>query len=86
MKSLIIIVLCFVATKAFSQTSDVLVDEKSSEWIRVTSTASVSKPKSTTTVKKKTSSNKPATPKQNTQEDFEKTNNQVNRFKKGKKD
>jgi hypothetical protein len=86
MKTLFIILLCFVATKVFSQSSEGMVEEKSSDWIRVTSTATVSKPKNVTTVKKKKISHKPVTPKQNTQQEFEKTNSQVNRFKKGKKD
>jgi hypothetical protein len=85
MKSLFIIILCFVTTKVFSQTSEVIVEEKSSDWIRVTSTAPVLKSKSATTVRRKTSSNKPSTPRKDTQEEFDKTNSQVNRFKRGKK-
>lgn len=75
-----------IGSKAFSQTNDQIIQEKSSEWIKVTSPVSVSKPKSTTTVKRKTSSKRSATPKQDTQEEFDKTNSQVNRFKKVKKD
>ena len=75
-----------VASKAFNQTNEVIVQEKSSDWIKVTSITPVSKPKATTTVKRKISSKKPATPKKNTQEEFDKTNTQVNRFKKPKKD
>ena len=88
MKSLFIIILCLVGQRAFNQTNDVVMQEKSSNWIKVTSDISepTAKPKTTTTVKRKTTSRKPAVPKQNTQEQFEKTNSQVNRFKKGKKD
>jgi hypothetical protein len=84
MKSLFVIVFCLFGSKAFSQTTDVMVEEKSSEWIKVTA-AVVSKPR-TTTVKRNTTTTKPATRKQGSQEEFEKTNQQVNRFKKGKKD
>lgn len=85
MKSLFIIILCLVGSKGFGQSNDVVVQEKSSEWIKVTSVISEPKPKSTRIVKRKTSSKKPLTNKKNTQEEFDKTNNQVNRFKKAKK-
>lgn len=84
MKTLFVIIFCFAAFNSFSQTNEVMVEEKASEWIKVTATPVVAKSK-TTTVKKKTTSNKPVTPKQDVQEEFEKTNNQVNRFKKAKK-
>jgi hypothetical protein len=85
MKNLLLVILCFVAFKSFSQTNEILVEEKASEWIKITVPESTTRPKTTTTVKKKTTTNKPETPKQNTQEEFEKTNQQVNRFKKQKK-
>ena len=85
MKSLFIIILCLVGSKVFAQTNDVVIQEKSSEWIKVTSVISEPKPKSTRIVKRKTSSKKPLTNKKNTQEEFDKTNNQVNRFKKATK-
>ena len=75
------IVLCFAGLKSFSQTSDIMVEEKASNWIKITAPT----PSRATTVKKKVSPNKPATPKQDAQEEFQKTNQQVNRFKKGKK-
>jgi len=84
MKTLFIIILCLVATKGFSQTADVMVEEKSSEWIKVTSPVVVSRPK-TTTARKTTTTNKPVTPRNDAQEEFEKTNQEVNRFKKQKK-
>ena len=84
MKTLFIILYCLVASKGFSQSSDVMVEEKSSEWIKVTSPVAVSKPKAVT-IKKTSSTTRPATPKKDAQEEFEKTNQQVNRFKKGKK-
>jgi len=40
--------------------------------------------KQSTTTKKSTTTNKSNKPKQDTQQEFEKTNNQVNRFKKPK--
>jgi len=85
MKTLVVAILCLVATKGFSQTADLMIEEKSSEWIKVTSPVVASKPR-TTTVKRTTNTTKPATPKQDAQEEFEKTNQQVNRFKKGKKE
>jgi hypothetical protein len=85
MKKLLVLIFCFIALKAFSQTSDAIVEEKSSDWIKVTFTPPTPKPKQTTTVRKRTNTNKPSTPKQNSQDEFEKTNSQVNRFKKVKK-
>lgn len=75
-----------IGSKAFSQTNDLVVQEKSSDWIKVTSTIPESKPRNTTTVKRKTSSKRTTTPRKDNQEEFDKTNNQVNRFKKAKKD
>lgn len=90
MKSIIIIILCFVGLKAFCQTSELVVQEKASDWIKVTSTPGVTNTTSTrqrtsTKMKRKVTSKKPSVPKQDTQDEFEKTNNQVNRFKKSKK-
>jgi hypothetical protein len=86
MKPLFIIILLLLASTAFSQTNDAIIEEKSSDWIKVVATVPVPKQKTTPTVKSKISSRKHTVPKQDTQEEFEKTNNQVNRFKKGKKD
>jgi hypothetical protein len=85
MKSLFVVIFCLVASKSFSQTNDVMVEEKSSAWIKITAPqTAASKPKTTTIVKKKTT-NKPVATKQEAQQEFEKTNSQVNRFKKSKK-
>jgi len=88
MKNLLAVFICLAALKGYSQTSEAFVQEKSSAWIRVTeSPVSVAKPetiKKTTVAKKSTTTNKPAKPKQNTQKEFEKTNSEVNRFKKQK--
>jgi hypothetical protein len=86
MKNLFIIISCFIASATFAQSSEVIIEEKSSDWIKVVASVPVSKQRTTTTVKRKTTSKKPAIPKKDAQEEFEKTNNQVNRFKKGKKD
>ena len=83
MKSLLAIILCFAGLKSFAQTNDVVVEEKASNWIKITAPVPS---RTTTTVKKKASTNKPANQKQDAQEEFQKTNQQVNRFKKGKKD
>jgi hypothetical protein len=81
MKSLLIAILCFAAFKGFSQTSDLKVEERSSDWIKISSTTTSAKPRTATATKKKNSSNK-SVPKKEVQEEFEKTNNEVNRFKK----
>ena len=82
MKNLIILVICFFAAKAYSQTNEVVFQEKSSDWIKVTLSP---QPKSPTVVKRKTSSKKPPVPKQDAQQEFDMTNSHVNRFKKAKK-
>jgi hypothetical protein len=88
MKNLLALFICLIALKGYSQTSEAFVQEKSSAWIRVTENpVPVSRPetiKKQTTVAKKSTTKKPAKPKPNTQQDFEKTNSEVNRFKKPK--
>lgn len=89
MKTLFIIICCLAAFNAFAQTSEVVTEEKSSQWIKVVEDpVPVSKPatvkKQTSNVKKKPAS-KPTPQKQNAQDEFEKTNSQVNRFKKQQK-
>jgi len=84
MKNLFIIILCLAGSKVFSQTNELMVEEKSSEWIKITAPPTVTKPRTSTTIKKNTNANKPVTPKPDAEE-FEKTNKQVNRFKKTKK-
>jgi|GEM_PF-2943104 len=89
MKNLLAVVVCLTALTGYSQTNEAFTQEKSSAWIRVTEDpVAVTKPvtikKQPAATKKTTNTNKPATPKQNTQQEFEKTNNQVNRFKKPK--
>ena len=80
MKTLLIAIACLIASKGFSQTSELKTEEKSSDWIKITAPVTVAKPKTTTT-KKKTHSNK-SQPQKKEEQEFEKTNNQVNRFKK----
>jgi len=89
MKNLLAVLVCLTALNGYSQTNEAFTQEKSSAWIRVTEnpvavTTPVTIKKQPTTVKKSTNTNKPAAPKQNSQQEFEKTNNQVNRFKKQK--
>jgi hypothetical protein len=83
MKTILVILICLSALKGYAQTSQLKTEEKSSGWIKITESR-VAKPK-TVTAKKKADATKPSVPKQNTQEDFNKTNNEVNRFRKGKK-
>ncbi len=90
MKFVIPFIICLFALNSYAQTSEAITEEKSSAWVKVIEDpVAVSKPasskKQTTTVKKKSSKTKPATPKQDVQEEFEKTNQQVNRFRKQKK-
>jgi hypothetical protein len=74
-----------VAVKAFSQTTDgLVVEEKSSDWIKITSTVVTPKKRQSNTVKKRTPSKAPSIRKENSNREFEKTNQQVNRFKKKK--
>jgi hypothetical protein len=90
MKLLFSTILCLFVLNGFGQTNEVIIEEKSSAWIKITEDAiAVSKPptvkRPTATVKKKSNTSKPAAPKQDVQGEFEKTNQQVNRFKKAKK-
>jgi len=89
MKLFLTVLICLAVFKGYSQTNEAFTQEKSSAWIRVNENpVPVAKPqtvkKQSTSAKKSTNTNKPATPKQNTQQEFEKTNSQVNRFKKQK--
>lgn len=91
MKTIIITIFCFAVFNSFAQTSEAITEEKSSTWIKVIEDpAPVSKPvtvkKQTNTSTKKPAATKPSTPKKETPEEFEKTNQQVNRFKKAKKE
>ena len=89
MKLFLTVFICLAVFKGYGQANEAFSQEKSSAWIRVTENpVPVAKPqtvkKQSTSAKKSTNSNKPAAPKQNTQQEFEKTNSQVNRFKKQK--
>jgi hypothetical protein len=90
MKSLLITILCFTAFNALAQTSESITEEKVSAWIKVVQdpvpqAKSATAKKQTNTSTKKSSAAKPEPAKKDTQEEFEKTNQQVNRFKKAKK-
>lgn len=90
MKFVLPIIISLFALNSFAQTSEAITKEKSSAWVKVIEDpVVVSKPasskKQTTTVKKRSSKTKPATSKQDAQEEFEKTNQKVNRFRKQKK-
>jgi len=83
--------MCLVFLNGFSQTSEPVTEEKSSAWIKVVDDpATLTRPaavkKKTNTAMRKTTNNKSSVPKQDAAEEFEKTNSQVNRFKKPQKD
>jgi hypothetical protein len=88
MKKLLFILSCFLALNGFAQTSEPILQEKSSAWIKIAEDPIIVKKPETITrrpvsVRKKVTSPKRQTaPKQDAQEEFEKTNSQVNRFKK----
>lgn len=86
MKKLLVFICCLGALECFSQTSEVLVEEKSSGWIKVAAAAPTVRPKAATITKKKPASSKPVAPRQDAGQEFDKTNQQVNRFRKVKKD
>ena len=91
MKKLFLIGLfCFISSKGFSQTGEIVSEEKSSAWIKISSevkpiTGTRAKAV-TTTPKKNTAVQKPvnteAKPPKSSEE-FDKTNSKVKRFKKG---
>jgi hypothetical protein len=90
MKTVLLIITCLLCLNSFCQTTEPVIEEKASSWIMVTADpVAVSKPatvkKRTTVVKAKSSKPKSATPKQEATDEFEKTNSQVNRFKKQQK-
>ncbi len=82
--------ICLVCSKVFSQTEEAFVEEKSSGWITISS------PEPPPVVRTPVRRNRPAARPANTtpasqplaepkkMDAFEKTNNQVKRFKKGK--
>lgn len=71
-----------MAFESFSQNEEAFVEEKSSSWIKVVSDQTAVRPKATA-VKRKVNSN--PSRRENPQQVFDKTNNEVNRFKKSKK-
>jgi len=83
MKTYLFIILCFWGLKSFSQTTDMVMEEKSSGWIKIPPVTVQSKPAAT--VKKKSNTARPPSPKKDTPGEFEKTNSEVNRFKKPQK-
>ena len=70
-----------MAFKGFAQKDEPFVEEKSSTWIKVVHDETAGRPK--TSVKKKANSN--PSRKESSQQEFDKTNSEVNRFKKPKK-
>ncbi|MGZ3937509.1 MAG: hypothetical protein ACXVLT_02275 [Flavisolibacter sp.] len=90
MKTTFLIIFSLLCLTAFSQTSQPVVEEKSSAWIKVVDdpvplTRTAPARKKTATLKRKTTLKKTSVPKPDAGEEFEKTNSQVNRFKKPQK-
>jgi len=88
MKTFLLLVTCFISLNAFAQTSESITQERASAWVRVTENPiTPAKPATVTNqapAVKKTTTKKTTTPKPNAQQEFEKTNSEVNRFKKKK--
>ena len=88
-KIFLIALLCFIASKGFSQPRETVTEEKSSGWIKIISDVrpeTVTRARAaTTTPKKNTAVKKPVNTeaKPSRSEEFEKTNSKVKRFKKG---
>ena len=89
MKKIILLSLsCLLSCLAFAQAEDLVSEEKSSAWVKIsvpsaTSRAAGAPRKSTTATKKKTVVKPPApTPAAKPPDEFSKTNKKVNRFKK----
>jgi hypothetical protein len=90
MKTALVIITCLICVNSFGQTTEPLTEEKSSAWITVVADpVAVSRPapvkKQVTVTKRKTSNSRTVKPKEDGAEEFEKTNSQVNRFKKQQK-
>ena len=82
MKNILLIFFCLIALNGFSQKEEAFVEEISSDWIKVVVNNIPVKPK-TTTLKKKAKPN--PSRKGNSQTEFDKTNSEISRFKKSKK-
>ena len=85
MKNTFFALLLLCALNGFSQTSEVIVEEKSSAWVKVTGNTTASATRSAPVSQKRVSPKKPSAPKPKSNEEFNKTNQQVNRFKKKEK-
>ena len=83
MKSILLTFCCLIALKGFSQKQEAFVEQKSSDWVKVIFTSASAKPKATTT--KRNIRSKTPSRKESSQKEFDKTNNEVNRFRKSKK-
>lgn len=84
MKMILLILFSACALPGFAQSSNLVTEEKSSAWFRVTESAPVA-PRPHRAVKKYAPAPRRSAPKENTRQEFEKTNGEVNRFKKPKK-
>ena len=90
MKATFLIIFSLLCLTSFSQTTQAVTEEKASAWIKVLNdpaplVRTAPARKKTTAVKRKVTKSKTTVPKGDVGEEFEKTNNQVNRFKKQQK-
>jgi hypothetical protein len=89
MKKIILIpVLCFLSIAIYAQDEELISEEKSSAWVKITVPSNTSRvntaSRKTTTVNKKKTVVKPpaSTPAAKPPDEFSNTNKKVNRFKK----
>lgn len=87
-KAVFIGIILFLSSKAFSQADETFIEEKSSEWIKISVAERpvvrrAARNRTAASPKKETPVQQPA-PEQRSSDVFDKTNRQVKRFKKEK--
>jgi len=87
-KAILICLLSFIGSKAFSQTDETFTEEKSSDWIKISVPLtpvphSSSRTNRTTTAPQKREPVSQPAPQPKSSDVFNKTNSEVKRFKKG---
>jgi len=90
MKTTLVLIFSLLCFTGFSQTTQSVTQETASAWIKVVddpapAVRTTPVRKKTHTVKRKVTKSKTTVPKEDEGEEFEKTNSQVNRFKKQQK-
>jgi hypothetical protein len=89
-KAILICMVCFISSKTFCQTDETFIEEKSSDWIKISvpptpvihSSSRTRTNHTTTAPQKKEPASQPA-PQPKSPDVFKKTNSEVKRFKKG---